>query len=152
MLVGGEGALPGEPLARIAGRGWHGVDPDDFPIAPIEAANKALARAGKTWADVDVVELNEAFSSQSLACVAGWPDLDPEKVNIHGGALAIGHPLGASGGRVVGHAAHELKRRGGGVAVAALCIGVGQGLAVVLEKVTPTPVLAAASAREDVPT
>ena len=134
VLVGGEGALPGEPLARIAGRGWHGVDPDDFPIAPIEAANKALKRAGRTWADVDVVELNEAFSSQSLACVAGWPDLDPEKVNIHGGALAIGHPLGASGGRVVGHAAHELKRRGGGVAVAALCIGVGQGLAVVLER------------------
>ncbi|MGO1410203.1 MAG: thiolase family protein [Microbacterium sp.] len=134
VLVGGEGALPGEPLARIAGRGWHGVDPDDFPIAPIEAANKALKRAGRTWADVDVVELNEAFSSQSLACVAGWPDLDPEKINIHGGALAIGHPLGASGGRVVGHAAHELKRRGGGVAVAALCIGVGQGLAVVLER------------------
>ncbi|MGO1769159.1 MAG: thiolase family protein [Microbacterium sp.] len=134
VLVGAEGALPGEPLARIAGRGWHGVDPDDFPIAPIEAANKALARAGRTWADVDVVELNEAFSSQSLACVQGWPDLDPEKVNIHGGALAIGHPLGASGGRVVGHAAHELARRGGGVAVAALCIGVGQGLAVVLER------------------
>ena len=88
----------------------------------------------ETWADVDVVELNEAFSSQSLACVQGWPDLDPEKVNIHGGALAIGHPLGASGGRVVGHAAHELARRGGGVAVAALCIGVGQGLAVVLER------------------
>jgi len=134
VLIGGEGAIDAEPLARIAGRGWHGVDPDDFPIAPIEAANKALARAGKTWADVDVVELNEAFSSQSLACVKGWPDLDPEKVNIHGGALAIGHPLGASGGRVVGHAAHELARRGGGVAVAALCIGVGQGLAVVLER------------------
>lgn len=134
VLVGAEGALPGEPLARIAGRGWHGVDPDDFPIAPIEAANKALARAGRTWADVDVVELNEAFSSQSLACMKGWSDLDPEKVNIHGGALAIGHPLGASGGRVVGHAAHELARRGGGVAVAALCIGVGQGLAVVLER------------------
>ncbi|WP_119696389.1 thiolase family protein [Microbacterium halotolerans] len=134
VLVGGENAVDAEPLARIAGRGWHGVDPDDFPIAPIEAANKALKRAGRTWADVDVVELNEAFSSQSLACIAGWPDLDPEKVNIHGGALAIGHPLGASGGRVVGHAAHELKRRGGGVAVAALCIGVGQGLAVVLER------------------
>lgn len=134
VLIGGEGAIDGEPLARIAGRGWHGVDPDVFPIAPIEAANKALARAGRTWADVDVVELNEAFSSQSLACVKGWPDLDPEKVNIHGGALAIGHPLGASGGRVVGHAAHELARRGGGVAVAALCIGVGQGLAVVLER------------------
>ena len=130
----GEGARGAEPLARIAGRAAHGVDPDDFPIAPIEAANKALARAGKTWADVDFVELNEAFASQSLACLAGWPDLDPEKLNIHGGALAIGHPLGASGGRIIGHAAHELKRRGGGVAVATICIGVGQGLAVVLER------------------
>ncbi|MET0862168.1 MAG: thiolase family protein, partial [Microbacterium sp.] len=134
VLVAGEGVLPGEPLARIVSRASHGVDPDQFPIAPIEAANKALARAGKTWADVDVVELNEAFASQSLACIAGWPDLDPEKVNIHGGALAIGHPLGASGGRILGHAAHELKRRGGGLAVAAICIGVGQGLAVVLER------------------
>lgn len=134
VLLGAEGALPTEPLARIIGRAAHGVDPDDFPIAPIEAANKALARAGKTWADVDVVELNEAFSSQALACLAGWIDLDPAKLNIHGGAIAIGHPLGASGGRIIGHAAHELKRRGGGVAVAAICIGVGQGLAVVLER------------------
>jgi acetyl-CoA acetyltransferase family protein len=134
VLIGGEGALDAEPLARIASRAAHGVDPDVFPIAPIEAANKALARAGYTWADVDVVELNEAFASQSLACIQGWPDLDPEKVNIHGGALAIGHPLGASGGRIVGHAAHELARRGSGVAVAAICIGVGQGLAVVLDR------------------
>ena len=134
VLVGAEGALDREPLARIAGRASHGVDPDQFPIAPIEAANKALARAGKSWADVDFVELNEAFASQSLACLAGWPDLDPDKLNIHGGALAMGHPLGASGGRIIGHAAHELKRRGGGVAVAAICIGVGQGLAVVLER------------------
>jgi acetyl-CoA acetyltransferase family protein len=134
VLLGAEGALDIEPLARITGRGAHGVDPDVFPIAPIEAANQALACAGRTWADVDVVELNEAFASQSIACVQGWPELDPEKVNIHGGALAIGHPLGASGGRIIGHAAHELKRRGGGVAVAAICIGVGQGLAVVLER------------------
>ncbi len=134
VLLGADGAIDAEPLARITGRGAHGVDPDDFPIAPIEAANKALARAGRTWADVDIVELNEAFASQSLACVAGWPELDPEKVNIHGGALAIGHPLGASGGRIIGHAAHELARRGSGVAVAAICIGVGQGLAVVLER------------------
>jgi acetyl-CoA acetyltransferase family protein len=134
VLIGREEALDAEPLARIVGRAAHGVDPDQFPIAPIEAANKALARAGKTWADVDLVELNEAFASQSLACLAGWPELDPAKLNIHGGALAIGHPLGASGGRIIGHAAHELKRRGGGVAVAAICIGVGQGLAVVLER------------------
>jgi len=134
VLLAGEGVLPGEPLARIAARAAHGVDPDQFPLAPIEAANKALARAGKTWAEVDFVELNEAFASQSLADIQGWPDLDPERVNIHGGAIAIGHPLGASGGRIIGHAAHELKRRGGGVAVAAICIGVGQGLAVVLER------------------
>lgn len=134
VLIGAEGAVDAEPLARIAGRAAHGVDPDDFPIAPIEAANKALARAGRTWADVDVVELNEAFASQSLACLAGWPELDPERLNIHGGALAIGHPLGAPRGRIIGHAAHELARRGGGVAVAAICIGVGQGLAVVLER------------------
>ncbi|MGN6221136.1 MAG: thiolase family protein [Microbacterium sp.] len=134
VLLAREGALEGEPLARITGRAAHGVDPDQFPIAPIEAANKALARAGRTWADVDLVELNEAFASQSLACLAGWPELDPERLNIQGGALAIGHPLGASGGRIIGHAAHELVRRGGGVAVAAICIGVGQGLAVVLER------------------
>lgn len=133
VLLGAEGAIDVEPLARIAGRGVHGNEPDVFGVAPVEAANKALARAGKTWADVDVVELNEAFASQSLACIRQW-DIDPEKVNVHGGAIAIGHPLGASGGRIIGHAAHELKRRGGGVAVATLCIGVGQGLAVVLER------------------
>jgi acetyl-CoA acetyltransferase family protein len=134
VLLGAEGAVPGEPLARIAGRAAHGVDPDRFPTAPIEAANAALARAGKSWADVDFVELNEAFASQSLACLVGWPELDPANLNIHGGAIAIGHPLGASGGRIIGHAAHELQRRGGGVAVVAICIGVGQGLAVVLER------------------
>jgi len=134
VLLGREGVLDAEPLARITGRGVFGNDPDVFGVAPVEAANRALARAGRTWADVDLVELNEAFASQSLACMKLWPELDPEKVNVHGGAIAIGHPLGASGGRIIGHAAHELKRRGGGVAVAAICIGVGQGLAVVLER------------------
>lgn len=134
ILLGAENALPTDPLARIAGRGVHANDPDVFGIAPVEAANQALARAGRTWADVDFVELNEAFASQSLACLHHWSDLDPESLNIHGGALAIGHPLGASGGRIIGHAAHELARRGSGVAVVALCIGVGQGLAMVLER------------------
>ena len=134
MLIGAENAVEAEPLARITGRGSYGNDPDVFGIAPVEAANRALARAGKTWADVDIVELNEAFAAQSLACLRLWPDLDPAKVNVHGGAIAIGHPLGASGGRIIGHLAHELKRRGGGVGVAAICIGVGQGLAVVLER------------------
>lgn len=135
VLIGAEGALGDtEPLARIAGRGAMGTDPNHFGIAPVEAANRALARAGKTWADVDLVELNEAFAAQSLACLRLWPELDPAKVNVYGGAIAIGHPLGASGGRILGRAAHALQQRGGGVAVVAICIGVGQGLAVVLER------------------
>jgi acetyl-CoA acetyltransferase family protein len=134
LFIGGEIALDAEPLARIIGRGVAGNDPDIFGIAPVEAANRALKRAGKTWADVDVVELNEAFAAQSLACLKLWPELDPSIVNIHGGAIAIGHPLGASGARILLHLARELERRGGGVGVAAICIGVGQGLAVVLER------------------
>jgi acetyl-CoA acetyltransferase family protein len=125
-------ALRREPLARIAGRGTHAVDPDVFGIAPVEAANKALARAGIGWGDVEVVELNEAFAAQSLACLKEWPELDPDRVNVNGGAIAIGHPLGASGVRILATLAYELRRRGGGYGVAALCIGVGQGLAVVL--------------------
>jgi acetyl-CoA acetyltransferase family protein len=122
-----------DPLARIVARGVNAVDPDIFGYAPVEAANRALKRAGIGWGDVDCVELNEAFAAQSLACFKGWPELDPEKVNIRGGAIAIGHPLGASGARVLGRLAHELHSRGGGYGVAAICIGVGQGLAVVLE-------------------
>jgi acetyl-CoA acyltransferase len=134
VLLGAEGALDAEPMARITGRGVYGNDPDLFGVAPVEAVRRALARAGRTFDDVDVLELNEAFASQSLACLQLWPELDPERVNVHGGAIAIGHPLGASGGRIIAHAAHELVRRGGGVAVAAICIGVGQGLAIVLER------------------
>jgi acetyl-CoA acetyltransferase family protein len=122
-----------EPLARIVSRGGAAVDPDVFGIAPVQAADAALRRAGITWKDVSVVELNEAFASQCLADLAEWKELDPEKVNPNGGAIAIGHPLGASGVRILGGLAHELKRRGGGFGVAAICIGVGQGLAVVLE-------------------
>jgi acetyl-CoA acetyltransferase family protein len=121
------------PLARIVSRAAHGVDPDVFGIGPVEAANQAIKRAGLTWADIDLVELNEAFAGQSLACLNAWDELDPETVNQHGGAIAIGHPLGASGGRVLGRVAHELHKRGGGYGLAAICIGVGQGLAVVLE-------------------
>ncbi|RPE39302.1 acetyl-CoA acyltransferase [Streptomyces sp. Ag109_O5-1] len=134
VLVAREGVLDGEPLARIAARAAFGNDPDVFGVAPVEAANRALARSGRTWADVDLVELNEAFAAQSLACLRLWRDLDPQKVNLYGGAIAMGHPLGASGGRIIGRAAHELARRGSGIAVVAICIGVGQGLAVVLER------------------
>jgi acetyl-CoA acyltransferase len=136
VLLGDEGAaklLGREPLARVVASAAHGVDPDVFGIAPVEAVNKALARAGIGWSEVEVVELNEAFASQSLACFAGWPELDPDRVNVRGGAIAIGHPLGASGTRVLGRLAHELHARGRGFGVATLCIGVGQGLAVILE-------------------
>ncbi|MEA2293321.1 MAG: hypothetical protein QOE86_960, partial [Solirubrobacteraceae bacterium] len=126
-------ALGREPLARIAGRGVHGVDPDVFGIGPVEAANRALRRAGIGWGDLAAVELNEAFAAQSLACVRAWTELDPEIVNVRGGAIAIGHPLGASGTRILGTLAHELRARGGGHGLAAICIGVGQGLAVVLD-------------------
>jgi acetyl-CoA acetyltransferase family protein len=136
LLLGDEAAgaaIGREPLARIAGRGTAGVDPDVFGIAPVEAADRALERAGIGWGDVEVAELNEAFASQTLACLRGWPELDPDKLNVNGGAIAIGHPLGASGVRILATLAHELRRRGGGYGVASICIGVGQGLAVVLE-------------------
>ena len=132
-LLIGDDSLPGEPLARIVTRGVHAVDPDIFGIAPVEAANRALARAGIGWGDLEAVELNEAFAAQSLACLGEWSELDPELVNVNGGAIAIGHPLGASGARILAGLAYELRRRGGGYGVAAICIGVGQGLAVVLE-------------------
>ena len=135
LLASEEGAKAAgrEPIARIVARGAAAVDPDVFGIAPVKAANVALDRAGITWEDVSVVELNEAFASQCLADIGEWKGLDPERVNPNGGAIALGHPLGASGVRILGGLAHELKRRGGGYGVAALCIGVGQGLAVVLE-------------------
>jgi acetyl-CoA acetyltransferase family protein len=136
MLIGDERAaetIGCEPLARVVSRGAAAVDPDVFGIAPVEAANLALERAGIAWEQIDVVELNEAFASQCLADIGQWQGLDPERVNPNGGAIALGHPLGASGVRILGGLAHELARRGGGYGVAALCIGVGQGLAVVLE-------------------
>jgi acetyl-CoA acetyltransferase family protein len=136
VLIGDDraaAAIGRPPLARIAGRGVSGVDPDVFGIGPVEAVNRALAQAGIGWSDVSVLELNEAFAAQSLACLAEWPELDPGRVNVNGGAIALGHPLGASGARVLATCAYELRRRGGGWGVATLCIGVGQGLAVVLE-------------------
>ena len=122
------------PLARVAGRAAAANEPQYFGYAPVEAANLALRRAGIGWGDVDAVELNEAFAAQSLACLDSW-DVDPEVVNAWGGAVAIGHPLGASGARVLGTLARRLQAEGGRYGVAAICIGVGQGLAVVLENV-----------------
>ncbi|MEV4080928.1 thiolase family protein [Nonomuraea fuscirosea] len=127
-----------DPVARIAGRGWSALEPQQFGYAPVEAANAALERAGITWGDIGAVELNEAFAVQSIACVDAWLELglrDAELVNAKGGAIAIGHPLGASGGRVLGTLAARLVESGERWGVAAICIGVGQGLAVVLENV-----------------
>ncbi len=138
LLLGSEAgaaAAGRAPLARVVSRAAHGVDPQLFGIGPVEAARKALKRAGIGWSDLVAVELNEAFAAQSLACLAEWPDLDPEIVNVNGGAIAIGHPLGCSGARILGTLARRLHASGGGYGLAAICIGVGQGLAVVLEGV-----------------
>ncbi|MCX4427451.1 thiolase family protein [Streptomyces mirabilis] len=123
-----------EPLARIRATGVSATDPQYFGLAPVEAVTRALAKAGKTFADLDVLELNEAFAAQVLGCLAEWPEFDPEILNPHGGAIALGHPLGASGARLAGTVAHQLARKGTGVGIATLCIGVGQGLALVLER------------------
>jgi acetyl-CoA acyltransferase len=136
LLVDEEGlkATGREPLARISATGVHALDPHYFGLAPVEAVHRALAKAGRTFADLDVLELNEAFAAQVLGCLAEWPGLDPAILNPQGGAIALGHPLGASGARLAGTVAHQLARKGSGVGVATLCIGVGQGLALVLER------------------
>ncbi|MGW1782574.1 thiolase family protein [Streptomyces sp. NPDC002143] len=137
VLLGSEAAadvIGLAPLARIAGRGASALEPQAFGFAPVEAAERALARAGVGWDQVGAVELNEAFAVQSLACVDAW-GIDPDIVNVKGGAIAIGHPLGASGARLLGTLAKVLAERGERYGVAAICIGVGQALAVVLENV-----------------
>ncbi|MFF7982595.1 thiolase family protein [Streptomyces sp. NPDC007901] len=123
-----------EPLARIAASGVSAIEPHYFGLGPVEAVHRALDRAGRSFADLDVLELNEAFAAQVLGCVAEWPEFDSEILNPLGGAIALGHPLGASGARLTGTVAHQLARKGSGVGVATLCIGVGQGLALVLER------------------
>jgi 3-oxoadipyl-CoA thiolase len=123
-----------QPLARIVSTAVAGVEPAAMGLGPIAATRKALARAGLTVADLDLVELNEAFASQSLACIAAL-GLDPARVNVNGGAIALGHPLGASGAKILTTLAHELRRRGGRYGLATMCIGVGQGIATVVERV-----------------
>ena len=135
VLVADEHADLGiAPRARIAGRGVAALIPQRFGIAPVEAAERALAAAGIAWSDVGAVELNEAFAVQSLACLDAWK-IDPDIVNTRGGAIALGHPLGASGARLLSTLAEVLVERRERWGLAAICIGVGQGLAVVLENV-----------------
>ncbi|MEO8272711.1 MAG: acetyl-CoA C-acyltransferase [Chloroflexota bacterium] len=122
------------PLARIVSTAVAGVDPAVMGIGPVPAARKALARAGITAADLDLVELNEAFAAQSVVCMDEL-GLDEERVNVNGGAIALGHPLGASGARLMTMLVHELARRGGRYGLATMCIGVGQGIATVVERI-----------------
>jgi acetyl-CoA acyltransferase len=121
-----------QPLARIVAMATAGVDPAFMGLGPIPASRKALARAGLTAADMDVVEINEAFASQALACIREL-GLRPEAINLDGGGMAIGHPLGATGARITGKAAALLQRQGGRYALATQCIGGGQGIATVLQ-------------------
>lgn len=123
-----------EPIARIVSSGAAGVHPDIMGIGPVPASEKAMGRAGVAGDDLDLVEINEAFASQALASMR-LLDINPEKVNVNGGAIAIGHPLGASGARILVTLAHELRRRGGRYGLATMCIGVGQGIATVVERV-----------------
>jgi acetyl-CoA acetyltransferase family protein len=126
-------AIGARPLARIVSRGLNAVDPPLYGIAPVQATNRALERAGIGFGDLRAVELNEAFAAQALACLSQWHELDPELVNVNGGAVALGHPIGCSGARVLTTLVHELRRRGGGYGLGTPCIGVGQGIAMVVE-------------------
>jgi acetyl-CoA acetyltransferase family protein len=123
------------PLARIVSSAVVGVEPRIMGIGPVEAANQALKKANLSWKDIDVIELNEAFAAQALACIRSWglADNDP-RINPNGGAIALGHPLGMSGARILLSAALELNYTGKRYALATMCIGVGQGYAVIIEK------------------
>jgi acetyl-CoA C-acetyltransferase len=120
------------PMARIVSTAVAGVDPAYMGVGPVPATHKALQRAGLTVADLDLIELNEAFASQALACIKDL-DLSPDRVNVNGGAIALGHPLGCSGVRISATLLHEMKRRDARYGLATMCIGVGQGAAIVYE-------------------
>jgi len=123
-----------KPMARVLATAVAGVDPAVMGLGPIPATRKALERAGLEIDDLDLIELNEAFASQSIAVMREL-GLDPEKTNVNGGAIALGHPLGMSGARLMTMLAHELERRGGRFGLATMCIGVGQGIATVIERI-----------------
>jgi 3-oxoadipyl-CoA thiolase len=127
-------ALRLRPLVRIVASAVAGVHPSYMGIGPIPATQKALKRAGLTIDQIDLIELNEAFASQVLACIKEL-GMDPKKVNVNGGAIALGHPLGCSGARIMTTLIHEMKRRGSRCGLATMCIGVGQGIATIVERV-----------------
>jgi acetyl-CoA acetyltransferase family protein len=133
VMEGEEAARRGlRPMARYVGSAVAGVAPHTMGLGPIPATRKVLERAGMTVNDLDLIELNEAFASQSIACIDAL-GLDPERVNVNGGAIALGHPLGCTGAKILTTLIHELRRRGGGIGLATMCIGVGQGIATLVE-------------------
>ncbi len=138
LLLAGEAAIKQhqlQPLARFVSSAAVGVEPRLMGIGPVEAANKALQRAGLAFKDIDLIELNEAFAAQSLACTRTWGLSDhDERININGGAIALGHPLGMSGGRILNSAAIDLQLHNKKYALVTMCIGVGQGYAVIIER------------------
>ncbi|MBS1732420.1 MAG: thiolase family protein, partial [Bacteroidetes bacterium] len=121
-----------KPLGKVVSMAVAGVEPAVMGIGPVPATQKALKRAGLTVSDLDLIELNEAFASQSIACIHDL-GLDLEKVNVNGGAIALGHPLGCSGVRIATTLLHEMKRRNSKYGLATMCIGVGQGSAIIFE-------------------
>jgi acetyl-CoA acyltransferase len=124
-----------ERLARVRASAVAGVPPRVMGIGPVPSTRKVLARAGLALGDLDLVELNEAFAAQSLAVLAGWGlDAEDPRVNPDGGAIALGHPLGCSGARILTTLVHAMKRRGAALGLASMCIGVGQGISVVVER------------------
>ena len=125
-----------EPMARLGTSAVAGVDPSRMGIGPVPATRKALERAGLTAADLDLVELNEAFAAQSLPCIREL-GLDPEKVNVNGGAIALGHPLGCTGAKLFTTLVHEMKRRSAETGLVTMCIGVGQGIATLVHREEP---------------
>jgi acetyl-CoA C-acetyltransferase/3-oxo-5,6-didehydrosuberyl-CoA/3-oxoadipyl-CoA thiolase len=133
VLVSGGAAGGAAPLARVVAAAVAGVDPSVMGLGPIPATRKALSRAGLTIDRIDLVELNEAFASQALACVKEL-EIDPEKVNVYGGAIAMGHALGSSGSRMLTTLVHALHRRQARYGLATMCIGVGQGIAMIVER------------------
>jgi acetyl-CoA C-acetyltransferase len=137
MLLASENALKKfglKPIAKISSMAVSGVDPAIMGIGPVPATRKAITKAGLKISDLDLIELNEAFASQSLACINDL-ELDASKVNVNGGAIAIGHPLGCSGVRISATLLHEMKRRGSRYGLATMCVGVGQGASIIYEKI-----------------
>ena len=133
LLIGAPGALPQPPLARVIASAVAGVDPQRMGLGPVPATRLALRRAGLSLDEIDLVELNEAFAAQALACMAEL-ELDPERVNVYGGGIALGHPLGCTGAKLLVTLLHALRRREQRLGLVTMCIGVGQGIAMIVER------------------